>query len=254
MAPDLFPDSLRPLLGLMLDFHFEEQVRSAHSVAGSPDFYTRGMACPLCGAGRPRRACPGVNHDICAPCCGAERENSIACPLDCEYLKAARKHDRLPELEVEPNHPDVTITEEFLERNGELLAALGSTIPAAAFRTPGAVDRDAREAIDALIRTCRTLESGLYYETRPENPLAAAICDAVKQAIPAFREDEKRRMGVARTRDTDILGVLTHLGDLALAFDNGRPRGRAFLHLLWDFYASTEAAEPPPTPPSLIVS
>jgi hypothetical protein len=210
------------------------------------------MACPLCAVRRPRRFCPGVNRDICAPCCGAEREVSIACPLECEYLKEARKHDKPPALDAPPDHPDVKITEEFLDRNGGLLAALGRAVPLASFRIPGAVDRDAREALDALIRTWRTLESGIYYQTRPENPLAAGICDAAQEAIPAFREEEKRQLGVSRTRDSDVLGVLTHLHDLALAFDNGRPRGRAFLHLLWDFYAAAEPA-PAPAPSSLIV-
>ncbi len=206
------------------------------------------MACPLCGVRRPRRFCPGTSRDICAPCCGAGRETTISCPLDCEYLKEARKHDRPPATAAPPSeHPDIKITEEFLDRNGGLVAALGRAVPAASFRIQGAVDRDAREALDALIRTWRTLESGIYYETQPDNPLAAGICDAAQEAITSFREEEKRQVGVSRTRDADVLGVLTHLHDLAVAFDNGRPRGRAFLHLLWDFYAGAEGA-PAPAP------
>jgi hypothetical protein len=210
------------------------------------------MACPLCGVRRPRRFCPGTNRDICAPCCGAERETTISCPLDCEYLKESRKHDRPPEANAPAAHPDVRITEEFLERNGGLVAALGRAVPLASFRMQGAVDRDAREALDALIRTWRTLASGIYYQTRPENPLAAGISDGAQEAIAAFREEEKKQLGVSRTRDADVLGVLTHMHDLAVAFDNGRPRGRAFLHLLWDFYAAAETV-PPPAPSTLIV-
>ena len=45
----------------------------------------------------------------------------------------------------------------------------------AALDTPGAVDYDVREALEALIRTYRTLESGVYYESVPANPLAANI-------------------------------------------------------------------------------
>ncbi len=155
-------------------------------------------------------------------------------------------------MDAPPVHADLKITEGFLDRNSQLIAALGRAVPLSTFRIPGAVDRDAREAMGALIRTWRTLESGIYYETRPDNPLAAGVYDAAKEAITAFREEEKRQLGVSRTRDADVLGVLIHLDDLAMRFDNGRPRGRAFLHMLWEFYAAAETP-PAPAPSSLIV-
>ena len=37
----------------------------------------------------------------------------------------------------------------------------------AALRTDSATDADALEALEALIKTYRTVESGLLYETRP---------------------------------------------------------------------------------------
>ena len=52
------------------------------------------MACALCETRRPRRFCPGVRGDICTLCCGSEREVSVACPLDCEYLREAHKHEK----------------------------------------------------------------------------------------------------------------------------------------------------------------
>ena len=45
-------------------------------------------------------------------------------------------------------------------------------------QVPGVVDRDVLEALDGLIRTYRTLQSGVYYESRPNNPLAGSIYDA----------------------------------------------------------------------------
>ena len=156
-------------------------------------------------------------------------------------------------MDAPPSHPDIKITEQFLERNRGLLEALGRAVPAASFRIAGAVDRDAKEALGALIRTWRTLETGIYYQTRPENPLAAGIYDAALQGATAFREEEKRELGVSRTRDTDVLGVLTHLDDLAMAFDNGRPRGRSFLHLLWEFYGGGAEITTAPEPPSFLL-
>ena len=50
------------------------------------------MTCPLCGARKARRACPGVGRDICAVCCGTKRLVEIRCPATCGYLQSARVH------------------------------------------------------------------------------------------------------------------------------------------------------------------
>ena len=48
--------------------------------------------CPLCGARKAKRACPGVRQDICPVCCGTKRLIEIKCPADCVYLTTARAH------------------------------------------------------------------------------------------------------------------------------------------------------------------
>ena len=73
-----------------------------------------------------------------------------------------------------PNR-DIRVTDEFLHENEELLVYFGRNLLAAALDTQDAVDNDVREALESLIRTYRTLESGVYYESRPQNPLAGAI-------------------------------------------------------------------------------
>ena len=57
------------------------------------------MPCAICQIRRPRRFCPGVRGDICSLCCGTEREVTVNCPLDCEYLQEARKHEKLSEFD-----------------------------------------------------------------------------------------------------------------------------------------------------------
>jgi hypothetical protein len=52
---------------------------------------------------------------------------------------------------------------------------LGSRLLEASLAQPGAVDSDVRDALESLIRTYRTLQSGLYYETRPTNLIAAGL-------------------------------------------------------------------------------
>ena len=114
-----------------------------------------------------------MRGDICTTCCGTEREVTVDCPWDCAYLQEARKHERSAPVNPDgfPNQ-DIRVSEEFLRDHEPLLVATARGLMQAAFDTTGAVDLDVREALDALIRTYRTLQSGVYYETRPDNPLA----------------------------------------------------------------------------------
>src|SRR5215475_1096125 len=117
------------------------------------------MACAICKVRRPRRFCPGVRGDICTICCGTEREVTVSCPLDCEFLVESRVHEKPHDVDPAqiPNR-DIRVTEEFLESNEALLIFLGQSLAAAAFATDGAVDADARDALDSLIRTYRTMQ------------------------------------------------------------------------------------------------
>lgn len=200
------------------------------------------MACKICETRRPRRFCPGVAGDICAVCCGTEREVSVQCPFDCEYLQDARKHERLPPPEDQsfPN-PDVRLTERFLQEHQHLLLFMARTLVDTALETPGAVDFDVREALDSLIRTYRTLESGLYYETRPNNPLAANIHRNLQQATDEFRKGLAEQLGMESLRDSEILGVLVFLQRIEIQHNNGRKRGRAFLDFLRTQFAEAHA-------------
>lgn len=195
--------------------------------------YTRKMMCAICKARRAKRFCPGVHGDICTFCCGTEREVSVSCPLDCEYLREARRHEKpLPIDEKNIPHPDIRVTEKLLASSEELLSSLAAALADAALATPGASDRDVRDALDALIRTYRTLEAGVYYETRPENAVAQNLFRLVQEALARFRSQEHERLGMSRTRDSEILMLLVFLERLELDRDNGRPRGRAFIDLL----------------------
>jgi len=116
------------------------------------------MSCAICQTRRPKRFCPGVRGNICTICCGTEREVTVACPLDCEFLRDARLHEKPVSLDEDrvPN-ADIRITEEFLEKQAPLLTFLVRTLADAALEIPGEVDFDLRDALEALIRTYRTL-------------------------------------------------------------------------------------------------
>ncbi len=210
------------------------------------------MSCAICETRKPRRYCPGVRGEICAPCCGAEREVTVECPFECEYLQEARRHERVPELKEEeiPNR-DIEITDAFLEENDPLVALSSRMLLEAAGETPGAIDADVRQALGALIRTLRTRQSGLYYESRPDNPLAAAVQQGFQARLEKFRQELARNATGGTIRDAALLGVLVFLERVALHYDNGRKRGRSFLHFLRGRFS---ASPPPAGSASLIVS
>ena len=191
------------------------------------------MKCRLCEVRKPRRYCPGVSGDICSICCGDKREVTVDCPLDCVYLAEARLHEKLVEIAPEqvPNR-DIRVSDEFLRDHEPLLVFLGAKILEASLATRGAVDSDVREALESMIRTQRTLQSGLYYETKPDNPIAAAVQQRVQESIEALRKDLAEKSAPAM-RDAEILGTLVFLQHLAIARNNGRPRGRVYLSYLY---------------------
>jgi hypothetical protein len=208
------------------------------------------MKCKICGTRKPRRHCPGVGGDICSICCGNEREVSVNCPLDCEYLMEARLHEKLPAVNPEqiPNL-DIRVSEEFLRDHEPLLIFLGAKLLEASLDTAGAVDADVRESLDALIRTYRTLQSGLYYESRPANLVAASIQQKIQDAIEELRKQLSEK-GATSIRDAEILGVLVFLERVGLHQNNGRPKGRSFIDYLRANFPQRQ--ESPANAPSLI--
>ena len=210
------------------------------------------MACAICKTRREKRHCPGIEGDICAICCGEQREETIDCPLDCEFLTIAH-HQEVREKKDPAGMPnrDVQISRDFLSKNVELVVALQHALLASALHHK-AIDNDVKEALDGLTRTYRTLGSGLYYESRPVNPMASGVYDGIQQAVARMRETEDQR-AVHKITDSQIHTVLVFLQQMEYTFNNGRKRGRCFL----DNLRTAMAGIPQPQPPdaaSLIVS
>jgi len=95
-----------------------------------------------------------------------------------------------------------------------------------------AVDSDAREALESIIKTYRTRESGLIYESRPQNPYAASIQQALQESIADLEKRLAEETGLHSLRDAEVLGILVFLQRLELQHNNGRRRGRAFFGFL----------------------
>jgi hypothetical protein len=211
------------------------------------------MACAICQTRRPRRFCPGVRGDICTICCGTEREISVDCPLECEYLREAHKHEKPPAIPPKewPNR-DLIISADYIEKHHGFLSRLAATLGLAAIANPAIVDYDVREALEAAIRTQRTLESGLYYESLPPNPLAAGLCRALIDAIEEFRRAEVKELGIHKTPSSVALRLLAFLQHFELTHNNGRKRSRAFLDALMSIYAAEPEAEGPGSSPLIL--
>lgn len=185
-----------------------------------------------------------MNGDICTICCATERENSVDCPLHCEYLHDAHRHESTTRVDPAsvPNG-DIRVTEQFLQDNELLMAFLAVTLFEAAAQTAATTDWDLREALEALITTYRAGQSGIYYENRPLNALAARLVSSVQEKIAEIRKKEKDA-AVTGLRDADILGVLVFLQRLEYSNNNKRKRSKAFLDLLRGFYLPAEMTQP----------
>jgi hypothetical protein len=208
------------------------------------------MKCKICETRKPRRHCPGVGADICSICCGNEREVTVNCPLNCEYLMEARLHEKLQPVNPEQvANQDIRVSEDFLREHEPLLIFMGAKLLDASLETAGAVDSDVREALDSLIRTYRTLQSGLYYESRPNNLVAAAIHQKIQDAIQELRKELSEK-GSTAIRDAEILGVLVFLERVGMHQNNGRPKGRSFIDYLRAHFPQKQ--ENPENVPSLI--
>jgi hypothetical protein len=191
------------------------------------------VLCKICQKRRARRSCPAVHGDICTLCCGTEREVSLSCPLECEYLREAHQHEKpLTIDENQPSNLDIAVDEEFIREHEELLLFCVYALVQAATRTAGAIDTDVIAALAALIQTYRTLESGLFYESRPENLVAAAVQRSFAASLADYEKQRAERESLRPLRNSEVLAILVFLHRIGQQNQNGRPRGRMFLDLL----------------------
>jgi hypothetical protein len=206
------------------------------------------VLCKICGKRRARRACPAVHGDICTICCGTEREVSLSCPLECEYLQEAHRRERpIPISDKQLSNSDVPVSEEFLQTHEELVLFCIYSLVQAAVRTAGALDTDVLAALEALIQTHRTLESGLVYETRAENTVAAAVQRSFAASLADYQKLRSEREAFSPVRNSEILKVLLFLHRLGQQNLNGRPRGRMYLDLLRQMTPEQQVEQPVPS-------
>lgn len=202
------------------------------------------MPCPICGIRKPRRYCPAKSAEICTQCCAEGREETIDCPITCEFLRDAHRHENKPAYnESKVPNLDVNITEAFLAQHEVLLAFLAITVFEGALSNPAITDYDVRDAFESLIQTYKSADSGIIFESRPVNTYAAAIVDHVLDKVADVRAREKAATGASTIDDLTLTRILAFLQRLEYSHNNGRKKCRAFLDFLSTFYAPMAAEE-----------
>ncbi len=202
------------------------------------------MPCAICKTAKAKRFCPGLNEEICTPCCGQGREETIDCPLTCEYLAEAHKHEKKPQRNPEDMPgKDVPLDDEFLQANEFLIVLVGSAISEAARPHNNAIDTDAVAALESLAAAWRSRVAGIIFETKPVNPIAADMFEGFDARVAEIRERMKKADTDQSLPDQTVLGVLTFLQRVAFGLNNGRSKCKAFLVFLLQFYVDMKKEE-----------
>ena len=151
---------------------------------------------------------------------------TINCPFSCEYLRESRLHEKRPLNEAEMPHRDVRIDNEFLRKSETVLMLMAAFMNGALHVTPNAADRDAREALEALVASFREGK-----EVVPEGVIAAGIVEQFREKLGQFIKELQDR-DAGPFADRVFLGVLVFMARVAYGYDNGKPHSRAYVHYL----------------------
>jgi hypothetical protein len=186
--------------------------------------------CPLCGKRPAGRDCPAKAARICSVCCGTKREVEIDCPGDCVYLTSGRAWEA-GRAESAPPPRALRFGEQFVSRHGPVITELARAVLDERAASPGLVDADVRATLEALRATVRTLDSGLYYETRPEGSFAAtALYQRMKAVLDGCLEDRQPNLPLLKVSEAG--GIMEFLLEVEALHGSDRPRSRRFLDWL----------------------
>src|ERR1700747_228628 len=111
------------------------------------------LSCPICNLRKEKRFCPAVHGQICAQCCGEQREVTLDCPSDCPYLRQAREHEKpRPADHLDPKELflQVEVPDQFMYEREHLLMGLTFALAKAARSDRTLNDRDLLSALSGL--------------------------------------------------------------------------------------------------------
>jgi len=203
------------------------------------------LTCPICHKRKVKRFCPARGDNICAVCCGTEREVTIDCPADCPHLVASRQYEtgrRQVDWSKMP-FPEVRLSPEFAQSHAVLLTTLLTSIGQYAREHRQLVDTDTIAALQALAESYRTLSSGLYYEKPPDYLYQRELYQELKATLEEFQRIQTQRQGLITLRNSDLRDALIYITQIGALRANGRPKGRAFLDTTRMEFAPEDSAK-----------
>lgn len=197
--------------------------------------------CTICEQRKAKRYCTARGEDICAQCCGTEREVTINCPYSCGYLRESRRHERRDLSEAQMPHADVKLGSDFMKKAELVLMLMSAFFNKALEPVPNATDGDAREALEAIVAEFRAAAKGETDAAVPEGEIAAGIVERFRDKMGGFVKELKNRDG-GLFADRVFLEVAVFMARVARGHDNGRPKCRAYVHYLRETFPESGGA------------
>ena len=200
--------------------------------------------CPLCASRPAKRYCPAKMEQICAVCCGTKREIEIDCPSNCPYLRSGRDYEaekRIPDPELMAKADQ--FNDEFFLTFAPIIDAVLSAVVAERKESQWLVDNDLIEVLKALTATFRTLSSGIYYETLPDNPIRQSLFRRIKSLFDQLMQPSER-IDEPSLKVSETLDILDFITLAAQANSSIRPKSRKYLDFLASMARPERAAEP----------
>jgi len=152
---------------------------------------------------------------------------TINCPYSCSYLRESRLHEKKELDEKAMPYSDVRLEPDFMNKADLVLMLMSAFFNAALKTVPNATDGEAREALDAIVASFREGGEGVM----PEGEVARGIVERFREKMGAFVSELKNREG-GIFADQVFLGVAVFMARVAHGYDNGKPKGRAYVHYL----------------------
>jgi hypothetical protein len=201
--------------------------------------------CTLCNTRKPKRACPALDRQICAVCCGTKRLTEISCPPTCSYLAASRTHP--PAVAQRRQERDLgfilPLLTELTEPQYQLLLLFqGITLRHSATAIPPLIDADVAEAAATVASTLETAGKGIIYKHQATSIPAQRLVQEIEAAMSELVSRAEAR-SPALERDAAI--ALRQLARAATEAAKALPADEppVLLKLLGRIMTKPEAAE-----------
>jgi hypothetical protein len=189
---------------------------------------------------------------ICPQCCGEKRVLEIDCPESCEYLKIGRTREANQESARYFRARDPIEHQQrarILENFEPVIVDLQTLIAVERQSSRDLTDADVAEALDCLLKTLRTEDRGVIYETTSDNLRAEGLRRQFSGLIESYRypKDGDRQ----RIHLKDAVDCLEMMRGVVASHLEAGPSSLSFV----DFLARClpRSARVGPSQPSIII-